>query len=89
MSQGTWTTTAEEDAAILALNDARPKRLDGPFLTPPETVEEFITRHIRHQIDFALSLVKETRKTLVESVSPQDLAQIDAILEKYKASKVK
>lgn len=73
MAQGTWQTTAEEDAAILALTG--------------EATSAFVTRHLRHQLDFALSQVKEERKRLVDIVSAEDSAAIDAILDKYKPAK--
>ena len=74
MSTGTWTTTADEDTAILALG------VDA-------TAEAFVTRHLRHQLDFALSQARETFKSRYDTLSTEDKAAVDAILQKQQAPK--
>lgn len=78
MTTVTITTTDAEDAAILALAGKG------------ETVEGFITRHARHQIDFA---VKEAaaatvldRSAAYAKLSPTDQAAVDALLSKARAT---
>ena len=87
MATGTWTTTAEEDAAIEALTASAA----AVTKTPPETVAQFIDRHIRHQVDFALSQATTTKRTIdaaaYDAATPDDKAAVDAILSKTKGAK--
>jgi hypothetical protein len=63
----TFQTTPDEDAAILALG------LD-------DTPQDFATRHLRHQIDYALSQATKTLEQKYAAATPEDKAAIDAIL---------
>ena len=74
MANGTWKTTAEEDAAILAL---------GIDATP----DAFVQRHLRHQFDFALSQAQERLRNRYDTLSAEDKAAVDAILQKQQAPK--
>lgn len=66
----TISTTPDEDAAILAL---------GVDKTP----DEFILRHVRHQLDYALSLVAPKSVSEKYDAAPADVkAQVDALLSK-------
>lgn len=67
MSTLTFTTTPDEDAAILALG------LD-------DSPQDFATRHLRHQIDFALSRAVKTLEQKYAAATPEDKAAVDAIL---------
>lgn len=74
MTTITFTTTDAEDAAILALTAQQ---------RVPETVEQFLARHLRHQVDFALS----QQPTLAQKVdaAPDDVkAQIAELLKPAK-----
>ncbi len=81
------TTTDAEDAAIAALGSV--SEVDP---VKPETPEDFVRRHVRHQLDFVLAsfTTQDTAKVtaLLAKVAPEDRAQIDAILAKYADSKV-
>ena len=78
------TTTDAEDAAIMELTDSIAALTGGR----PETVLEFLERHVRHQVGFAVNRQSE-RKTaetaaILTKVAPADKAAIDQILEKYR-----
>lgn len=66
MATGTWTTTTEEDAAILALTG--------------ETPTAFIARHVRHQVDFAVSQRRASVKAIYDTLPETERAEVDAIL---------
>ena len=74
MASGTWTTTDAEDTAILAFG------LDA-------TPEAFIARQLRHQLDFALSQAQERLRNRYDTLSAEDKAAVDAILQKQQAPK--
>lgn len=68
MATITFTTTPEEDTAILALG------LDA-------TVQDFADRHLRHQVNFAIA--QSAPKTLEQKyavATPEEKAAVDAIL---------
>lgn len=60
------TTTAAEDAAILALTG--------------ETPDAFVQRHVRHQLNFALSQVREDLKAVYDILPAGERAAVDVIL---------
>lgn len=73
MAQGTWTTTTAEDAAVAALgNDA--------------STDAFVRRHVRHQLDFALSTVGSAQAARLDmaysALSAADRATVDALVAK-------
>ena len=74
----TITTTDAEDAAILALTAEAADRQRGT--EPQETVEQFVTRHARHQITFAVQRAGASLKDVYDDLPPADRAQVDAIL---------
>lgn len=82
-----FATTDDEDAAIVALSAPA---LPGQT-KPQETVEEFLTRAVRHQVNFAVSRFVEAKaadtSALLAKTTPEDKAAIDAILEKYREAR--
>lgn len=84
MASGTWTTTAAEDDAILAITTSNSARTGQPA----ETVPQFINRHIRHQVDFAVSEFSVAFDVpAYQSASQADKDAIQAILAKTKPTK--
>ena len=67
-------TTADEDAAILAL---------GLDVDP----QAFVHRHVAHQIAFAISQQTAVLKTVYDILPADDKAAVDAILERNRPQK--
>lgn len=85
MATITFTTTADEDAAILALSEAAVAGTP----TPPETVEAYLLRHLRHQTGFAVQVQQAALKAVYDILPPAEKAAVDEILTRNKPEKAK
>jgi hypothetical protein len=82
-----FSTTKEEDAAILNLTAAAWRMVGGV----PETAEDFLSRVLSHQVNFAVQKQFESKAAAdadtLARVTPEDKASIDVILEKYRSAR--
>jgi hypothetical protein len=88
MARIVFDTSAEDDAAIKRATDAsNAERLARDPSAQVETPLQFVTRIWRHQIDYFVSVYRESQKLnrgeLYQKATPTDQATIDAILAKY------
>ncbi len=73
MASGAWTTTTKEDVAILDLTG--------------ETPDAFVARHLRQQLDFALTTAREALKQVYDTLPPDERKLVDAILTRNRTPK--
>lgn len=86
MARFTFDTTDEEDAAILAVTARAAWEARGPARAA-ETVEQFLERHVRHQVANAIAQAEGARLAVATqayaAATPEDRAAVEAILQKY------
>jgi len=62
------TTTSEEDAAILKIAEEQP--------------DEFVRRHVRHQLNFVVQRAKPSLDEVYAKAAPEDKVVLDQIRDK-------
>ena len=90
MARYIFDTTPDEDAAIAAVV-GRANQQAGVGGGAPESVPQFVARHwkwlVAAWVADERSRTREGRADAYEQTTPQERAQIDAILDKYRGAR--